>query len=144
MEPSTLLERFYLENCRTIFKKFLEEKISSCDVTLVGDDGTRFKCHQFVLSACSPFFERALANYSKTKRSSSSENIELVILLASYKTRNVQRMVEYIYNGRLADIIDQVRVTRYDLFINFLVNVSLGYQRRFYSFSKRVKNIWLV
>lgn len=101
MEPSTLLERFYLNNCREIFNQFLQKNIGLFDVTLMGDDGTCVMCHRFVLSACSPFFKRAFENYTKPK--DSSDRIELVILLATYKSKNVQRMVDYIYYGKLPD-----------------------------------------
>lgn len=99
MEPNSLLERFYLNNCRNIFKTFLETNTGLCDVTLMGDDGTHVKCHRFVLSACSPFFERAFKNYARPN----SDNIELVFLLATYKSKNVRRMVDYIYYGKLSD-----------------------------------------
>lgn len=67
----------------------------------MGDDGTCVKCHRFVLSACSPFFERAFENYTKPKYT--SDQTELVILLASYKSKNIQRMVDFIYYGKLTD-----------------------------------------
>lgn len=97
------MERFYLNNCGNIFKKFLETNIGSSDVALMGDDGTYVKCHRFVLSACSPFFDRAFKNYTKPTDCSNSDNIELVFLLATYKSKNVRRMVDYIYYGKLSD-----------------------------------------
>lgn len=100
---SLLLERFYLNNCRKIFNKFLETNISLCDVTLMGDDGTCVKCHRFVLSACSPFFERAFKHYTEPADSTDADKTELVFLLATYKSKNVQRMVDYIYYGQLTD-----------------------------------------
>lgn len=99
MESSTQLERFYLNNCRKIVNKFLQLNIGVCDVTLMGDDGTSIKCHRFVLSACSPFFEKALEKYAQSENG--SDKTELVILLATYKSQNVQRMVDYIYYGKL-------------------------------------------
>lgn len=102
MKPSSMLEQFYLNNCRRIVEKFTK-MTSSCDVTLMGEDGTCVKCHQFVLSACSPFFDRTFINLNKAKQSSDVEKTELVILLATYKSKNVQRMVDYIYYGKLSD-----------------------------------------
>lgn len=68
----------------------------------MGDDGTFVKCHRFVLSACSPFFEKVFENFTKRK-DSSDDKADLAILLATYKSKNVQRMVDYIYNGILSE-----------------------------------------
>lgn len=103
MEPPTLLERFYLNNCRKIFDKYLELNVDLFDVTLMGDDGTCVKCHRFVLSACSPFFERAFENCKRPRDGSDVDKTEFVMLLASYKSENVRRMVDYIYYGKLPD-----------------------------------------
>lgn len=103
MEIFNISERFYLNNCRKIFNKFLESNIGFSDVTLMCNDGTCIKCHRFVLGACSPFFEKAFENYAQQKGSSEVEKIELVILLASYESKNVQKMVDYIYYGRLPE-----------------------------------------
>ncbi|XP_037044067.1 double-stranded RNA-specific editase Adar-like [Bradysia coprophila] len=102
MEPPNMLERFYVNNCRNIFNKLLEMS-STSDVTLIGDDGASVKCHRFVLSACSPFFDRIFMNLNKANSSSDVNKTELVLLLATYKSMNVQRMVDYIYYGKLRD-----------------------------------------
>lgn len=101
MDTSYLPERFYLNNCRRIFKKFLETHTNLFDVTIMGDDGTCIKCHRFVLAACSSFFEKAFESYAQQKVSSDTN--DLVVLLATYKSKNVQRMVDYIYYGKLPD-----------------------------------------
>lgn len=110
MEQSSncnMLERFYLNNCRKIFSKFLDVNIGIRDVVLMGDDGTRIKCHRFVLSACSPFFERAFDAFTKATDRTNVGGTELVLLLATYKSQNVQRMVDYIYHGQLSDDLNR-------------------------------------
>lgn len=119
-----MLERSYLNNCRQIFNKFLEINIGLRDVVLMGDDGTCIKCHRFVLSACSPFFERAFETLTKAKYGSDVIETELVLVLATYKSESVQRMVDYIYHGELpaddnSETRDKVRL----MIHNHLVNV---------------------
>lgn len=119
MELSTLLERSYSHNCRKIFNNFLKNNLVSSDVKLMGDDGTCVKCHTFVLSACSPFFEKAFANCAKGKDISGVDNTELVVLLATYKSTNVQRMVDYIYFGKITEAGDKVGIQHY--YLSYLV-----------------------
>lgn len=104
MEATTRCDQFYLSNCRRIFHKFLEKNIELCDVSLIGDDGTYIKCHRFVLAACSPVFERVFENYTKQTGCGDVQKKDLVILLAAYKSQNVQNMVDYIYYGQLPEL----------------------------------------
>ncbi|KAJ6641666.1 Double-stranded RNA-specific editase Adar [Pseudolycoriella hygida] len=97
MEPLSLTERFHMENCRDIFNKFLAWNVCAVDVTLISDDGSRFKCHKLVLSACSRFFEIAFQNIGPPV----DRKTELVFALAGYKAINVTKMLNYIYFGVL-------------------------------------------
>lgn len=87
----------YGENCKKIVLKYLE---TPKDVSLMGCDGKVMKTHAIVLSACSPYFDKALLNVPP------NHDGKLILLLPSHKTVELQAVLNFIYHGTLSG--DQV------------------------------------
>lgn len=84
------------ENCKKVLRKYRE--ITPFDVSLMGSDGNIVQSHGIILSACSPYFNKAITNLRK------SNERNCVLLLPSYKTTEIQAVLNFICNGSLSGV----------------------------------------
>lgn len=96
------VDYYYGEGCKKILKKYLETNKNSCDVSLIGSDEVTIKSHTIILSACSVYFDNVLKKFANDKKN-------LVILLPSYNSKEIQAILDFIYYGTMLQI-DQVCV----------------------------------
>ena len=76
------------------------------DVTFVTDDEKLVKAHKLVLSACSTFFQNLF------KKSPGSQHQDSLIYSYGINSKNLNSIIEYIYNGQV-----EVREDEVDSFI---------------------------
>lgn len=93
---------YYGENCKKILSKYLETNIGSCDVSLIGSDGVLINSYAMILSACSVYLNNVLKNVVINDKN-------LVILLPSYSSKEIQVILDFIYYGSIPNI-DQVSI----------------------------------
>lgn len=72
------------------------------DVTFVTDDEKLVKAHKLVLSACSTFFQNLF------KKSPGTQNQDSLIYSCGIESRNLNSIIEYIYNGKVKVREDEV------------------------------------
>lgn len=101
---------YYGENCKKILTKYLETNIDSCDVRLIGSDGVVIRSYAMILSACSVYFDNVLKNLANIEKN-------LVMLLPSYDSKEIQAVLDFIYYGTMPQI-DQVRIFIYKMLLN--------------------------
>ncbi len=72
------------------------------DVTFVTDDEELVKAHKLVLSACSTFFQKLF------KKSPGSQHQDSLIYSYGINSKNLNSIIEYIYNGKVEIREDEV------------------------------------
>ena len=88
----------FQEKVSSSFKKLRIEK-DFFDVTLVSDDEDQVSAHKLLLSACSSFFKSILKKNS---------NPHPIIYLSGIDSRNLNLIVDYIYQGEVQIYQDQL------------------------------------
>ena len=73
----------------------------ACDVTLVAEDGKKFKAHRHVLSEASPFFEKLLDSDMK-------ESKEGVVRLEMFTESVIAATLEFIYTGSVQILTQEI------------------------------------
>ena len=89
----------FQERVSTSFKKLRIEK-DLFDVTLISDDEEQILAHKLLLSACSSFFKSILKKSSNTTHP--------LIYLSGIDSRNLNMIVDYIYQGEVQIYQDQL------------------------------------
>ena len=88
----------FQENVKASFKGLREDE-DFADVTLACEDG-EVKAHKVILSSCSPIFERLL------KRNKHHQH--QVVFMRGLKTSQLVALVDYIYQGELKILQDEL------------------------------------
>ena len=88
-----------------------------CDITLVAKEGNEFKAHRNVLSAVSPFFDKAFQSEMKEKE-------EGIIRLEEISASILEGVLEFIYTGHVI-ILDERNAKDLVITVDYLLLVSL-------------------
>ncbi len=95
-----------------------------CDVTLVVEDGKKFKAHRQVLSEASPFFEKLLVSDMK-------ESKEGIVRLEMFSESAMGKILEFIYTGNpqilTEDNAQDLFVMADYLFLENLKTIAIGF-----------------
>ena len=99
MEKFSLKWNDYQSNISKSFK-LLRDKEDFSDVTLVGEDFKPVTAHKVILSSCSEYFTNILNTNSKHSHP--------LICLDGVKFKDIQNILDYIYNGELRIYQDEI------------------------------------
>lgn len=82
----------YQTNLVRVFDEMLKNE-NFTDVTIVCNDGIRFRCHRMLLAACSKFFQDLFISVPGDQH--------LVMLLKDVKHTDMKHILEYMYTGEV-------------------------------------------
>ena len=98
MEKFNLNWHTYNDHLKEMMQNLMQSHESS-DVTLVCEDKTKFKAHQFVLNACSPVFKLKLDELPQK---------DPVIYLGGILTPEMESILQFMYLGQATFFQDRM------------------------------------